>query len=62
VLKGEIHTTVIKWLKKAKNLPELSEILIELDPNDANAIILELDELWSNVSHITIPKFITIKL
>ena len=34
--------------KKAEHLPELSETLIEPDPNDANATILELDELWSN--------------
>jgi|SRR5258708_402508 len=35
--------------KKAEHLPELSETLIEPDPNDANATILELDELWSFV-------------
>jgi hypothetical protein len=34
--------------KKTEHLPELSEMLIELDPNDASATILELDELWSN--------------
>src|SRR5206468_11802440 len=35
--------------KKAEHLPELSETLIEPDPNDPNATILELDELWSFV-------------
>ena len=34
--------------KKAEHLPELSETLIEPDPNDANATIVEFDELWSN--------------
>src|SRR5437660_7492416 len=47
---GVSRPTVIKWLKKkAKHLPELSETLIEPDPNDANATILEFDELWSFV-------------
>ena len=29
-------------------LPHFSEMILEPDPNDANATILELDELWSN--------------
>ncbi len=35
--------------KKAEHLPELNETLVEPDPNDADATILELDELWSFV-------------
>ncbi len=35
--------------KKAEHLPELSEALVKPDQNDANATILELDELWSFV-------------
>jgi insertion element IS1 protein InsB len=35
--------------KKAEHLPELSETLIEPDPDDVNATILELDEVWSFV-------------
>ena len=35
--------------KKAEHLPELSETLVEPDPNDAHATILELDEIWSFV-------------
>ena len=47
---GVSRPTVIKWLKKkAEHLPELSETLIKPNPNDANATILELDELWSFV-------------
>ena len=42
-------TAVLHLQKKAEHLPELSETLIEPDTNDANATILELDELWSFV-------------
>jgi insertion element IS1 protein InsB len=35
--------------KKAANLPPLRETLVAPDPNDPNATILELDELWSFV-------------
>jgi insertion element IS1 protein InsB len=35
--------------KKAAELPPLKETLIIPDPNDADATVLELDELWSFV-------------
>ena len=35
--------------KKAAKLPALSETLIPPDANDAEATVLELDELWSFV-------------
>jgi hypothetical protein len=35
--------------KKAANLPPLRQTLVAPDPDDPNATILELDELWSFV-------------
>jgi hypothetical protein len=35
---------VISWIKKAAELPVLSETLRSLDANDAEATMLELDE------------------
>ena len=35
--------------KKESELPPLSETLVEPDPEDREATILELDELWSFV-------------
>jgi insertion element IS1 protein InsB len=35
--------------KKAAKLPPLRETLVAPDPDDPNATILELDELWSFV-------------
>jgi insertion element IS1 protein InsB len=39
----------VSGLKKAAKLPALSETLIVPDVNDAEATVLELDELWSFV-------------
>jgi hypothetical protein len=43
--------TVAQWLKKAAELPPLSETLVEPDAHDPEATTLELDELWSFVLH-----------
>jgi hypothetical protein len=42
---------VAKWLKKAAELPPLSETLVQPDASDPEATTLELDELWSFVLH-----------
>jgi IS1 family transposase len=42
---------VAQWLKKAAELPPLSEMLVEPDANDPEATTLERDELWSCVLH-----------
>lgn len=48
--------------KKAANLPALSETVIAPDANDADATILELDELWSFVLKKTNQAWIWIAL
>jgi insertion element IS1 protein InsB len=48
--------------KKAANLPALSETVIVPDANDADATILELDELWSFVLKKTNQAWIWIAL
>ena len=40
---------MIGLIKKAAKLPALSDTLLELDATDAEATMLELDELWSFV-------------
>jgi len=46
---GVARNTVSEWIKKAAKLPALSETLLVLDAEDAEAAILEIDELWSFV-------------
>ena len=48
--------------KKAAKLPPLSETLIEPDPTDPDATVLELDELWSFVLKKTNKAWIWIAL
>ncbi len=59
---GVSRHTVIGWIKKASNLPALSDTLIEPDPHDAEARVLELDELWSFVLKKTTQAWIWIAL
>jgi hypothetical protein len=48
--------------KKAAKLPALSETLIEPDPHDPEATLLELDEAWSFVLKKTNKAWIWIAL
>ncbi len=50
------------WDKGGAKLPALSETLIEPDVNDADATVLELDELWSFVLKKTNQAWIWIAL
>src|SRR5512135_484518 len=59
---GVSRTSVISWRKKAARLPALSETLIPPDVNDAEATVLELDELWSCVLKKTKQAWIRIAL
>jgi insertion element IS1 protein InsB len=59
---GVSRTSVISWIKKAAQLPALSETLIPPDANDAEATVLELDELWSFVLKKTKQAWIWIAL
>jgi len=59
----ECHATLsLPGLKKAVRLPALSETLWVPDANDGNAIVLELDELWSFVLKKTNQAWIWIAL
>ena len=60
---GVSRGSVIAWIKKkATKLPDLSETVIEPDVNDADATLLELDELWSCVLKKTKKAWIGIAL
>jgi insertion element IS1 protein InsB len=56
------RNTVIVWIKKAAKRPSLSETLIVPDASDEDAILLELDELWSFVAKKTHQAWIWIAL
>jgi insertion element IS1 protein InsB len=59
---GVSRAAVISWIKKAEQLPALSETLVVPDANDADATILELDERWSFVLKKTHPAWVWIAL
>ncbi len=48
---GVSRHTVAVWIKKTVQLPPLSETLIAPDPTNPASTILELNELWSFISH-----------
>jgi IS1 family transposase len=48
--------------KKEERLPELSETLVEPDPSEPAATVLELDELWSFVLKRTNKRWVWIAL
>ena len=59
---GVSRPSVIEWIKKAGKLPALSDTPVEPDPHDAEASVLELDELWSFVVKKTNQAWIWIAL
>jgi insertion element IS1 protein InsB len=53
---------VIAWIKKAAQLPALSETLLSPDAKNGEMTVLELDELWSFVLKKTNQAWIWIAL
>ena len=47
---GVSRTTVSRWIKKVAQLPPFSTTLVDLGPDAASSLVLELDERWSFVS------------
>ena len=59
---GVSRHTVVTWIKKASQLPPLSETTIVPDATNLLSTVLELDELWSFVAKKTNQAWIWIAL